>query len=1203
MSKGAEPISAALDVVALPLHGRHLIEASAGTGKTFNITRLYLRLLLEKKLSVQQILVMTFTNAATEEIRGRIAQTLDAALSYWQGKRQQRSVDEDPVFERLYTQFSGEEAEQLLQAALLELDEASVYTIHGFCNRILSELAFSGGAAMQLALQTDTRELYLQATRDWIRFMAGKHDEYGLLVNAGWHIPQQFLAVFESAIRSGLTPHVVTEQDITAQAEAALSDQQRTLRPLFEQVRDTLENQYDVIADALIDNDKNRALRVSQFEQITDWLSAASLTPAPDALGKFIHGNRLRGKDELKALLAPLKSLAAEVKSVIGEVEKQRDAQLDAAPAMQVAAQAFTFIRAHVARQKAQQGIVDFDDLITMLAQKTEHADTELARALRRKFPAALIDEFQDTDANQYQILSSVYPPGSETEILLMIGDPKQAIYGFRGGDIFTYLKAGKSADYRWVMDTNYRSVPAMVQSYNRLFYGAPLSGAPADVFGFDIRYDPVKAASMASANKTPLSDPQSDRDALNYITLDMDCEQDTPAKFVMQQQLAQWIATEIVRLLQQARLGESPLKPQDIAILVRSAGEAKIIQQALQKGGLASVFLSNRENLFAASEASDLYRVLDGIWHYNDHGRLCAALSSPMFGFSHETLIDLLYHENDQLWESVMETISLLRRIWLQRGCMALVLHLMEESFIAGGDEIERQLTNYLHLAEVLEREAATRAQPEQLLIWLHRQISEPDSAQEHVQRLESDAHLIQLITQHGAKGLEYPIVFVPFASDYRNPVKVGNQQVTLFRYFDEASKALCLQLGATPTVRARVTQEADAEAMRLLYVAVTRAAHRCYLGVAPFDSHQQSSLAKATDVAAYDNWQQAITRISEETDTSTALVKISGQSQPELPRLLAEEQPDLQVDTFEGDVSEAWRLYSFSALARKERVVNQTRREAELQEVLVQPAGQTESLETRFSFQKGAAAGNLLHDILEVTNFSEPDWFGESQTATLGPLTQLFGLDDTQTESLFGWLQEVLDTPLNSDGLTLSSLNKKATLREAEFYFPMASVSQQQLNQFLAEYRQEQDQAARFFPAFDSHQLEGMMHGFIDLIFEYDGRYFVADYKSTHLGDTYSDYLPEKLRQNNQHHLYDLQYLIYSVALHRYLQNSLPDYSPQHHFGGVYYLYVRGMHPANTAFEGVYYTPLSVSRLQALDDLFASRRQQDITGERACR
>lgn len=1202
MSKGSVQTSAALDVVALPLHGRHLIEASAGTGKTFNITRLYLRLLLEKKLGVQQILVMTFTNAATEEIRGRIAQTLDAALTYWQERRLNGPVEEDPVFAQLYDRFAGEEAEQLLQAALLELDEASVYTIHGFCNRILSELAFSGGAAMQLSLQTDTRELYLQAARDWIRHMSGKEEEYSLLVLAGWHIPEQFLATFESAIRSGLSPRVVTAQDIIGQAEAALADRQNALQPQFEQVRDTIATQYDVIADALIINDKNRALRESQFEEITGWLHAASVSPAPDALGKFIHGNRLRGKDELKALLAPLKSLATEVKSAIDSIEKQRDAQLDAAPSMQVAAQAFAFIRAHVTRQKAQQGIVDFDDLITMLAEKTDHADTELARALRRKFPAALIDEFQDTDANQYQILSSVYPPDSINEILLMIGDPKQAIYGFRGGDIFTYLKAGRSADFRWVMDTNYRSVPEMVQSYNRLFYGAPLDGAPADVFGFDISYDPVNAAPKASANKTPLYDPETDRQALNYIALESESTEDTPAKFVMQQQLARWIANEIVRLLQQARLGETPLKPQDIAILVRSAGEAKIIQQALQTAGLASVFLSNRENLFAAGEARDLYRVLDGIWHYSDHGRLCAALSSPMFGLSHQTLIDLLYHENDQLWESVMETISLLRRIWQQRGCMALILHLMEESFTAGGDEIERQLTNYLHLAEVLEREAATRAQPEQLLIWLHRQISEPALAQEHVQRLESDAHLIQLITQHGAKGLEYPIVFVPFASDYRNPVKVGNQEVALFRYFDDTTNTLCLQLGATPAIKERVTQEADAEAMRLLYVAVTRAAHRCYLGVAPFDNHLQSSLAKAADVGEYDSWEQAITRISQESGTSTALVHATDESHAQLSDISSEATPDLNVDTFTGDVKEAWRLYSFSALARKERVVNQTRREAELQEILPQTTGEPESLPMRFSFQKGAAAGNLLHDILEITDFSRPDWFSESQMTTLGPMTQLFGLDDAETEALFDWLQQVLDTPLNRDGLTLAGLSKASTLREAEFYFPMANVSQQQLNQFLADYRQEQDHGARFFPAFDTHQLEGMMHGFIDLIFEYEGKYFVADYKSTYLGDTFGDYLPEKLRHNNQHHLYDLQYLIYSVALHRYLQNSLPDYSAQKHFGGVYYLYVRGMHPENENEEGVYFTPLSVSRLHALDRLFASQDSQNKAGESVC-
>ena len=1187
MSETEPNRSQPLDVVTLPLQGRHLIEASAGTGKTFNITRLYLRLLLEKKLNVQQILVMTFTNAATEEIRGRIAQTLDQALQYWQAKRTDQPVTEDPVFSRLYDHHPGEEAEHVLQAALLELDDASVYTIHGFCNRILGELAFSGGAAMKLVLQTDTRELYLQATRDWIRRQSDEPEAYRLLAEAGWHIPTQFLATFERSIRSGLVPTVVTEQQIEDATAAALKEHEKSLAPAFADVLSELSTHYSMLAQALIDNDKDVALREQQYAEIIKWLTDAKLTLAPAELGKFTHGNRMRGKDEVKTLLAPLKELSATVKSKIESVTKQQTSQRELAPSLAVAAQAFSFIRAHVARQKAQQGIVDFDDLISILAEQVDKPDTDLARALRKKFPAALIDEFQDTDASQYQILSNVYIPGSDNEILLMIGDPKQAIYGFRGGDIFTYLEAGKSADYRWMMDTNYRSVAGMVNSYNRLFYGAPLTKTAAPVFGFGIHYEPVKASPYAKANSMLLADPATDRAPLTYAILDLDDQDDPPAKGVLQQQLANWIAQEIVRLLDEATLGNDALAPQDIAVLVRSNHEASVVQNALKKAGLASVFLSNRENLFAASEAQDLYRVLDGIWHPGDHSRLCAALSSPLFGLSHQTLVDLLYHENDQLWETVMDKVSLLRRMWQQRGCMTLILYLLEDSFHANGDDLERKLTNYLHLAEVLEREAATRAQPEQLLIWLHRQVSEPAFADEHIQRLESDAHLIQLITQHGAKGLEYPVVFIPFASDYRDPVKVGNRPVQLFRYYDDQTQALTLQFGATEQATKRVTEEADAEAMRLLYVAITRAAHRCYLGIAPFDNHHKSPLARAVGLDENGTWQQAVNDVANEADTDTCYIDVAAADNNKYAANTSQALPALSVDTFTGKASEAWRLYSFSAMARKDRVVNQQRRELEWSENTTAPPT---SQAMRFSFQKGAAAGNLLHDILELIDFEQPDWHDKTHNSVT-QMVQLFGLDTPQSEALYAWLDEVLLTPLNDDGLSLASLTRCATLREAEFYFPMSGVSQQALNQFLADYRKEQDHNAQFFPAFDTHQLEGMMHGFIDLIFEHDGRYFVADYKSTYLGENYQHYLPEALRFNNQQHLYDLQYLIYSVALHRYLQNHLPGYTPQMHFGGVYYLYLRGMHPDNLAQQGVYFTRLSPSNLTALDAIFASQ------------
>ncbi|QJR82337.1 exodeoxyribonuclease V subunit beta [Alteromonas pelagimontana] len=1181
-----------LDVVGMPLAGRHLIEASAGTGKTFNITRLYLRLLLEKNLSVQQILVMTFTNAATEEIRGRIAATLREALLFWLlvgQKGIEAAPDADPVYRHLYQQYP-ETGRRTLEAALLELDEASVFTIHGFCNKVLSQLAFSGGTPMELSLATDTRMLYVEASRDWVRMIAGNAEHYPLLVQNNWHDPETLLAQFGAAIRSGLVPNVLTKAQIEEDFATGLQQEEQTLETEFVRIREGLLNEEHAIASTLIEGKKDAAVRQEEWSETLAWLQQAALTAPPAAIGKFINGNRYRGNEHLKTVFAPLKEFLAHVKKTLVALESDRDKRVEAADSYALVAQAFEFIRQHVATQKRRLGIVDFDDLIRLLAEQVSDRNNGLQAELRSLFPVALIDEFQDTDANQYQILATVYPPGSTDNVLMMIGDPKQAIYGFRGGDIFTYLEAGRQADHRWVMNTNWRSVEKMVTAYNRLFYGNLLTEDAANVFGYGIDYEPVNSTAGAKAAATPLNDPNPHRAALNYVLLQPNDENDAPAKTQMQHQLALWMCTEISRLLDEARLGDRAVEPADIAILVRSTPEAVIVQQALKRAGLGAVFLSNRVSLFASAQAQDLYRVLDGIWHWENKSRLAAALSSPLLGLSHQNLIDLLYHEDDKQWEAVMSQVLLLRDMWQKRGCMAVILHLLQTQFCGLDESTERTLTNYVHLAEVVERAATTQPQPEQLLIWLHRQVSAPEQADEQVQRLESDARLIQLVTQHGSKGLEYPIVFVPFASVYRDPAKAGNQWIQQFRFYDSEQKQLALQLGRSYRAVEKVRQEGHAEATRLLYVAVTRAAHRCYLGIAPFNDSEQSPLAQALGVKDKQNWQQILTSLQNEPGDHTALVEVQHpfEHRARAPKTASEEA--LSLATFCGSVEENWRLYSFSALARQQAVVKHTRRESEPVAAVAPEtiqAASPESAAFRFQFEKGAGAGNLLHDLLEVVNFNSADW-----ASSASEVISRFHLAADKHDALFNWLNEVLAMPLHlphSSPVCLKDLAETSILREAKFYFPVKNARWQGISQVLMAHRQSFSQEQLLSPpSLDRQSLEGMMHGFIDLIFEHEGKFFVADYKSTYLGDRIEDYHFAALLQNNQQHLYDVQYLIYCLALHRYLQKMIPDYDADVHFGGVFYLYLRGMHAENTRQEGVFYTPVTASLLNDLDTLF---------------
>ncbi len=1259
-----------LDVVAMPLRGRHLIEASAGTGKTFNITRLYLRLLLEKKLTVKEILVMTFTKAATEEIKGRIAKTLREALLVWQqAKDNGNEIDSgcDPVYQHLFNSCDTDESLALLKAAQLELDEASVFTIHGFCQHVITQLAFNSGFAMSLNLGNDTSDLYLEAAEDFIRKISKSEDEFRLLAESGWHTPEKLLREFNASIKSTLTPLMLSEQDIEAASKKQLDNAPHTSLIYIKSLLQSVEDNEGLIVEQLIKTPAHKKERPQELAALKAWLRSCIdeqnyYLPPPEAEA-FVKGTRYaKNSSGVKEVLTPIKEFAAALKKAFGE----KDKALGKVPVFKLVVEAIAFIKSRVEKQKKQLGVIDFDDLIRMLADEVVKPNNTLVPELRKKFPVALIDEFQDTDAKQYAILDAVYPnlADADESALLMIGDPKQAIYRFRGGDIFTYLKAGKQADYRWVMNTNWRSVEGMVKAYNRLFYGAPVaSNQPGDVFGFDIKYNPVEFTPKAAAAKTPLIDPAEQysvmkggvikRSAMNYISM---CLEEKENTHIMRRKMAQWIAQEIYRLLNEAHFqtangGTVPVKPQDIAILVKDRTEAGAIKSVLQQKGLACVYLSDRSNLFASAEAKDVLRLLNGIWHANDTSKVASSLASPLWGYSAQTLIELLYHEDDAQWDAAIDKVLSLRGMWLQKGCMSVLLYLMQDSYQPHADSVERALTNYQHLAEVLEKASTTHQRPEQLLDWLNKQIHKPESDEELTLRLESDSQLIRLITQHGSKGLEYPIVFVPYATGYRDAAKNGNTTSQIFTYYDEEKQDLQMQLGQTPQAIARVQSESEAEDMRLAYVAVTRAAHRCYMGVVPLTNHERSALARALGISVDDSnndWSSVLHRIAEEEASYAS--HINGDEFEEVYSGFEQEDvlPQLTVLQFAGTASEEWRLYSFSAMSRLTTVdarqnteagpeqntiasapfgqnlpsvpVLRTIRDEEvyasetLMDAIEMPMAEREAAaalssgihsqtglaspvsksDLRFTLEKGASAGNLLHDILEHSDFSAPEW-----EETGKELVNRFGLDEKRTPLLYDWLEETLQTPLYPNmQLSMSDLPLEQTLREAEFYFPMDDTHWVQLRDVLTFHRQAVAEAlggkAEAAPHLITATLQGMMHGFIDLIFEHDGQFFVADYKSTWLGDTLDSYTPTALFHNNQHHLYDLQYLIYCLALHRYLKNTLPNYDPDIHFGGVYYLYLRGMHPENERGEGVFYTDIPSSVLNQLDAIFASKHNE---------
>ncbi len=1188
---------------SIPLYGRHLIEASAGTGKTYNITRIYLRLLLERKLDVKNILVMTFTRAATEELRARIAAQLREVLDNWG-----QFDAQDEFYQYLVNNIKKEDMLPVVSNALLHLDEASIFTIHGFCNRVLSQQAFSSGVAFNLRMEAETTEIEMDAVRDWYRLLALNKEAYAL-ISAQWPVPEDFYTEFHHFLVNREVIHFQDEEHLLAEIAA-----------LKKQALETLQQQQTFLFAELLDQHKKKDERYAEWQQLIQWLKQTQKhelqQPFPAQAAGFINASRFGRKAE---------AVKAQIISAFEPLKRLREKSTHLAEALlkaqghRLATEGIDQIRKKIIQAKQQQRIINYDDLISyLLSALNGDSGPLLAQQIRAQFPIALVDEFQDTDPQQYAILNRIYSSEASTSkdqatALYMIGDPKQAIYSFRNGDVFTYLSAADNCDAKWVMDTNWRSSANMIQAYNRLFYGAPLDNsggfseqASDTVFGFNIAYTPVKAAAVNESSC--LKDEQSES-AIHYTLFAYNEEYaDSRSKKDLLKQdfcpvIADWCSQEIHRLINQpVYYQESPIREKDIAILVRDRTEAAYMRAALARAGYASVYLSSHDNVFYSDEARELEIVLTAVLELENEQLLIRGLASCFTDCDTEKLYWI--QQQEELWEQYREAFMHLRAQWYRHGFMAMALNLLHQHFHSYAQNHERALTNIMHLFELLQQASQHYSQPEQLLNWFREQRHALQTVSESELRLESDAGLIQIITQHGAKGLEYPVVFIPYATRYKDPGRFNGKNLTTYQYHDPHTRALKHFMGFDQSIIEQHREEALAESIRLFYVAVTRAKQRCYICAAPFKNAHLSALGKTL-------------KLDDETALETELVQLNTSLYQNSPEDTSRRVMQLQIihDTeftnsrnmskqdesvlaaaqFKGRIERNWWLSSFSALTRNLRHGGLSLPDRDQQDNLIQEPLSEHSQALRFCLIKGAAAGNLLHDIFEHTDFSRPDWARVIER----PLSRFTEALEQQRDEFISWLDECLHAPLEADKtgpLSLSLLHWPDTLREVEFYFPMEQLKLTLLSQLLSDYRRRhvagnaeyQDSTSLALiqlPGY--HTLQGMMHGFIDLVFHWQGKYYIADYKSSWLGDSFIAYQRDALQKNIEDNYYDLQYLIYSLALHRYLKNRLSDYQPEKHLGGVYYLYLRGMNPANDS--GVFYTRLDIEMINRLDNLFA--------------
>ncbi|ELI5411109.1 exodeoxyribonuclease V subunit beta [Vibrio parahaemolyticus] len=1190
-----QPQPTPLEPMTFPLHGARLIEASAGTGKTFTIAGLYLRLLLghgcaetrhRVPLTVDQILVVTFTEAATAELRDRIrARIHDARIAFARGQ------SSDPVIQPLLHEFDDhKQAAEILLQAERQMDEAAVYTIHGFCQRMLTQNAFESGSRFNNEFVTDESHLKAQVVADYWR-----RNFYPLPFTLAGEIRQLWGS--PSALLSDISNYL-TGAPLSLSVPAmkgSLADLHTDNLKKIDELKAQWRESQDDFLTLISDSDINK--RSYTKKSLPTWLEAVNAWAATETTG-YDYPDKLE-KFAQNVLLEKTPKGSAPQHAVFEAIETFLANPISLkAPLL---AHAIEHCRVLLANAKNQKQWLSFDDLLTQLSASIDTDESELLAArIRTLYPVAMIDEFQDTDPLQYSIFSRIYLNNPECG-LFMIGDPKQAIYGFRGADIFTYIKARNQVSAHYTLGTNWRSSADMVQAVNQVF---ALPDSPF-IYDSDIPFLPVKYSPNAEKRIWTMGGQK--QPALTYWLQEADDKPLPKGEYL--NRMAEATASQIQTILTQAQQGQACLvngekqkavQAGDIAVLVRTGSEGRMIKQALADQGIASVYLSNRDSVFTSSVAQDLQRLLQAVLTPENDRALRASLASELFALDAASLDAL---NNDEIvWENAVNEFKEYRKLWVQRGVLPMLRaviskrhiaeRLLEEGAGSQGENGERVLTDLMHIGELLQQASNELDSDHGLLRWLAQSISDAENglggSDDQIQRLESERNLVQIVTIHKSKGLEYDLVFLPFVFSYREASEA--------KYYDAANDRTVLDITGNDASMKQADKERLAEDLRLIYVALTRAVYACFIGASPLRNGRSTKeptgvhrsaigyLIQNGQEGGINDLYQGLTKQQDELDC--VVVADPPQQLEEKYVVPQEEIHDLSAKELKNPIDRNWRITSYSGLVKQgshhaehDAAIEITGFDIDSSEEQDE-ADLVEPERSIFTFPRGARPGTFLHSLFEEIEFTQPATTEENTQIILG-LMESEQLDEEWLPILQQLIDTVLATPLDGKSLLLNQKAPSQRLVEMEFLLPIEVLSAPALNRVI----QRHDPLSAKAGDLGFQTVQGMLKGFIDLVFEHQGKYYVLDWKSNHLGDDVTHYHGEALKSAMADHRYDLQYQIYALALHRFLRSRLASYQYEQHFGGVYYLFLRGMDGQSD--HGIFAAKPTLEFLQEMDRL----------------
>ena len=1108
------------DPINVPLKGNNIVEASAGTGKTFSIGLLVLRLLIQKKVPVHKILMVTFTNAAVAELAARIRSFITKAIKVAEGGK----IREEDII-TIVEKYGDEGTLELLKKALTDLDEASIQTIHSFCQESLNSYALNSGQAFGLELQTDV----LAVAGEEIRKFWRQHITV-LPEDLLREIPEICFENFEAVVRETI-----------GGKEYAFESQENFAVEIWVEELNKFNASYardrEDILYSISNIQQGEIPGVGSATRDRMVIHAATLSGYCDILTsgtqyKVNMSNALFPQDKVifNRLLADKKTCCHWLFSLcVTEVMKRVNQYLQ------------------------EKHLITYDELIyRMHAAVTNNEDFEMKKTLRKKYEAVFIDEFQDTDKLQYEIYNELFGNGTT---LFYIGDPKQSIYAWRKADLHTYFQAKSKipAEQHYEMEKNFRSSGAFLAAVEEFFRRCndPFHTANSEL---DLNFISVQAHDDSIIGLTKAAD---ELKALQIF------DGETKAK----------IKPKVPRLVREILeddylLNGKKVKNSDIGILVRTNKEAAQIKGLLADAAIHSITINDNQVFQDSQEAKSLRYILQAVLEIKE-ANINKALLNAFTGYNSKEVAE-------RNKEDLLDVFRGYREKWNKSGVYPMVKDYMSDFGImrnllengnANGLRILTDLTQILELLQ--EAEYRQELKPLGLYDYLGKQIAgELEEGDEYQQRMESDEAAVKIVTIHKAKGLEYPIVIAPFLD-----LRAREENfITTYAYRENGTegkyKFYCKGLRDTEQKELAMNQ-LEQENRRLLYVALTRAKFNCFLFKT---SGRYAGKTCLTPFTAEFDFHPCLEEPLPAGDAT------GEEDRPKLPDywgVINKPEKFYLTDKFYGKLS-------FSAISAHGAYMPK--------ENSGTPDGYDE-----FIFKdlpRGTTIGDTLHKLFENIDFEEGR---EHHGKELEKLLQRYfpHKKEELTDGLMEMIDNVLDARITIDQeqFSLRKISNGSKKNEMEFDLRTKNVDLVGLSNF-------QVGEGISISCNTQHMAKsGLLNGLIDLIFQYNDKYYILDWKSNFLGDDLSFYKgEEKLNAAMNEGNYHLQYLIYTVALKKYLEQRLTEFNYDKHFGGVIYMFLRGNRKGEET--GVFTTRPFFEQVQYLEKLFFNKNDEKGNG-----